>query len=174
MKRKIIRSMIVFLAVAALLVAAIALYESARIRACSARGAAGTDPAFAQLPRRRFPQPACDAAAHIGKGLVGYDVRLPFRASERNRPDHALPAVKTDRKRSIRKRTCWSGSATPPTRFGQTGCVFWSIPFSKRLRPCRFSTDLSRGPISINPRICLGSTCWSSHTTIGTISTTAR
>lgn len=81
MKRKIIRTMIVFLAVAALLVAAIALFMNRPEFGRAPRGEpAGTDLAFAQLPRRRFPQPACDAAAHIGKGLVGYDVRLPFRA----------------------------------------------------------------------------------------------
>lgn len=108
--------MIVFLAVAALLVAAIALFMNRPEFGRAPRGERleriwrspnYRDGAF----RNRHATPQLTS----GKGWWATMYDFLFERKERNRPDHALPAVKTDLKALDPKRTCWSGSATPPT-----------------------------------------------------------
>lgn len=99
MKRKIIRTMIVFLAVAALLVAAIALFMNRPEFGRAPRGERleriwrspnYRDGAF----RNRHATPQLTS----GKGWWATMYDFLFERKERNRPDHALPAVKTDLK----------------------------------------------------------------------------
>lgn len=175
MKRKIIRTMIVFLAVAALLVAAIALFMNRPEFGRAPRGERleriwrspnYRDGAF----RNRHATPQLTS----GKGWWATMYDFLFERKERNRPDHALPAVKTDLKALDPKENLlvWFGHSSYLIQ--ADGLRILVDPVFETASPLPFFNRPSRGPISINPRICLGSTCWSSHTTIGTISTTAR